>query len=213
MTKLLLDDYSRYKMDNNPDTLFYLQPKLVYHLDKSFRNRLTTLYKNTIKENTIVLDLMSSWVSHLPDIKYKKIIGHGLNEYELKKNKYLDYYWIQDLNVSQNIKLDENSIDYCLIVAGWQYLQYPEKVASEIYRILNPGGNIIVSFTNRAFWNKSPNIWVNSSEKERTIFVCNVLKAQGFKIKKIINEVKDEINLFKIFGINQDPFYSIIAEK
>ena len=74
MTKLLLDDYSRYKMDNNPDTLFYLQPKLVYHLDKSFRNRLTTLYKNTIKENTIVLDLMSSWVSHLPDIKYKKII-------------------------------------------------------------------------------------------------------------------------------------------
>lgn len=46
-----------------------------------------------------MLDLMSSWVSHLPaDVKYEKVIGHGMNAAELAKNKQLDSFWVRDLN-------------------------------------------------------------------------------------------------------------------
>lgn len=46
-----------------------------------------------------VLDLMSSWVSHLPaGVKYSKVVGHGMNAAELAKNKQLDSFFVRDLN-------------------------------------------------------------------------------------------------------------------
>ena len=90
-----------------------------------------------IKQNSIVLDLMSSWDSYLPKRKkYKKVNGHGLNSKELEKNKILDSFWTQNLNLNQNIPMNDGSVDYCLMVAAWQYLQYPEKLTQEISRIL-----------------------------------------------------------------------------
>ena len=104
MAKNLLTDYQRRKEDNNDDSYFYAQPRFVHHLDKAFRSRLTALYKERIPKNSIVLDLMSSWVSHLPNcINYKRVIGHGLNQLELEKNNQLDDYWIQDLNRNQKL--------------------------------------------------------------------------------------------------------------
>ena len=58
--------------------------------------------------------------------KYKKVIGHGLNKQELEKNTIFDTYWIQNFNLNQEIPLDNKSVDCCLMVAAWQYLQYPE---------------------------------------------------------------------------------------
>ncbi len=131
MCKLILNQYDRSKADEADDSIFYLTPRFTYHLDINFRSTLTQLYRSELKASSIVLDLMSSWQSHLPpEIHYDSVIGHGLNEEELKQNLRLDKYWIQDLNRNQDIPLDSNSIDYCLIVAGWQYLQYPEKISS-----------------------------------------------------------------------------------
>ena len=48
------------------------------------------IYQIQIDNNSVILDLMNSWCSHLPQgIKYKKVIGHGLNEIELNRNKGL----------------------------------------------------------------------------------------------------------------------------
>ena len=59
-------------------------PRLVTHVDDSFLAAVTKLYRNAIPENGEVLDLMSSWVSHLPkDRKYKKVVGHGMNTVEV----------------------------------------------------------------------------------------------------------------------------------
>ena len=86
MTNELLDDYQRSKLDNDDDALFYSQPRFVHHLDEGFRSNLTELYRHYISSDSIVLDLMSSWVSHLPEnIKYKRVIGHGLNQIELEQ--------------------------------------------------------------------------------------------------------------------------------
>ena len=152
--KLSTDDSA--KSDISDDEIFYQQPRFVHHLSNSFRNRLTNLYSEYLLSHHIILDLMSSWVSHLPtNIRYKKVIVHGMNEAELISNKRLDKFWVQNLNKSQNMPIEDSTIDVGLIVAGWQYLQYPENVALELKRIIRPKGKLIISFSNRAFWTKA----------------------------------------------------------
>ena len=86
----ILTYQQRQKQDESNDSEFYSTPKFVYHLDSNFRNNLSAVYKKEIQNHSSVLDLMSSWDSYLPkEITYKKVIGHGLNEEELKKIKPL----------------------------------------------------------------------------------------------------------------------------
>ena len=95
----VLSNYQRRKLDESNDESFYSDPKFVYHLDANFRNYLSTIYKDEIKDYSTVVDLMSSWDSYLPsEKKYKKIIGHGLNRAELEKNKSFSSFWIRFIN-------------------------------------------------------------------------------------------------------------------
>jgi SAM-dependent methyltransferase len=209
----VLNNYQRKKLDESNDEEFYSDPKFVYHLDENFRQYLSTVYENEIADSSTVLDLMSSWDSYLPKSKkYKKVIGHGLNKKELEKNKMFDSYWIQNFNFNQEIPLDNESIDYCLMVAAWQYLQYPENLTKEIARILSNQGKIIIAFSNRAFWHKAPNIWTTSSEEERVNYVRKVLITNGFNEPKIIKKFNEpSINFFNF--LTKDPFYCLIATK
>ena len=202
----------RKKQDESNDCEFYSHPKFVYHLDSNFRKTLSELYAKVIQNDSSVLDLMSSWDSYLPkNIKYKKVIGHGLNKEELERNKAFDEYWIQNFNTNQKLPLENETIDYCLMVAAWQYLQYPENIAEEIARVLNQKGKFIIAFSNRAFWHKAPNIWTYSSEKERIEYVRNILINNGFCEPKVIKKFTQE-NSFLPF-INRDPFYCVISKK
>ena len=209
----VLNNYQRKKLDESNDEEFYSDPKFVYHLDANFRNYLSSVYKNEINDNSTVLDLMSSWVSYLPlEKKYKKVIGHGLNKEELERNKTLNSFWVQNFNLSQKIPLESGSVDYCLMVAAWQYLQYPENITNEVSRILSDKGKILVSFSNRAFWHKAPNIWTTSTEEERVKYVRKVLITNGFKEPKIIKKFNDN-NLNFLPFLKNDPFYCLIADK
>jgi len=209
----ILNSNQRRKLDESNDLEFYSSPKFVYHLDSNFRKELTSIYSEEISSGSTVLDLMSSWDSYLPKTNnYKKVIGHGLNKEELERNKSFNKYWIQNFNKDQNIPLESESIDYCLMVAAWQYLQYPENVAMEIARILKSNGKLIVAFSNRAFWTKAPNIWTNSDENQRVDYVRSVLISNGFNEPRVIKKFIS--NNFKILPFfNFDPFYCLIAQK
>jgi len=208
--KLSIND--REKIDISDDEIFYQQPRFVHHLSDSFRNRLTKIYSEYLLKHHVILDLMSSWVSHLPsNTRYNKVIGHGMNEAELSSNKRLDNFWVQNLNRSQILPVEDSSIDVGLIVAGWQYLQYPEKVSLELSRIIKPDSFLIISFTNRAFWNKASNIWTYSSEEKRIEYVNSVLSDNGWRIEKIFNEKTHEDKLFGFLTAESDPFFSVIA--
>tara|TARA_Y100001968_G_scaffold51025_1_gene41866 strand:- start:221 stop:871 length:651 start_codon:yes stop_codon:yes gene_type:complete len=207
-----LSNNDREKMDIADDQIFYRQPRYVQHLSDSFRTRLTNLYSEYLLNHHVILDLMSSWVSHLPpNIKYKKVIGHGMNEDELSSNERLDWFWVQNLNKTQNMPLEDSYIDVGLIVAGWQYLQYPEKVSLELSRIIKSDSLLIISFTNRAFWSKSPNIWTYSSEEQRIKYVKSLLTANGWLIEKIINEKTKDKKFFGFSFSESDPFFSVVA--
>ena len=207
-----LSTYDRNKSDISDDGIFYQQPRFVHHLSDSFRNRLTSLYSEYLLNHHIILDLMSSWVSHLPsNISYKKVIGHGMNEAELSSNKRLDRFFVQNLNKKQNMPIEDSSVDVGLIVAGWQYLQYPEKVSLELSRVIKSDSLLIISFTNRAFWTKAPNIWTYSSEEKRIEYVTSVLTSNGWRIEKILNEKTQDKKLFGFYSSESDPFFSVIA--
>ena len=214
MVRKVLSEAQRLKEDEDDDLLFYARPRFVYHLDEHFRSRLTRLYRERISETSVVLDLMSSWVSYLPeDIKYKRVLGHGLNSLELEKNERLDSYWVQNLNLDYKLPLDDSSIDACLMVAAWQYLQYPEELASEIRRVISPGGQLIVSFSNRAFWTKAPSIWKESSDSQRINYIKIILISQGWSSFDVVEENYASTGIFSVFSYHSDPFFSLIAMK
>ena len=84
MAVQILTEDQRYKLDREPDRVFYSEPRFVQHLDEGFRTRLTSFYREHIPSGAVVLDLGSSWVSHLPEeVHYERVIGHGMNEAEL----------------------------------------------------------------------------------------------------------------------------------
>ncbi len=214
MVVQVLSEEQRRKWDSSDDALFYAEPRLVQHLDGAFRARLTALYRERIPAGAVVLDLMSSWVSHLPEeVSYSTVIGHGLNERELRANPRLDRHWLQNLNRDQQLPLQSDSIDATLIVAGWQYLQQPEAVAAELLRVTRPGGQLIVAFSNRMFFTKAPQIWADGSDRDHLAYVGEVLIAQGWPKPTVIAESTRAEGISGLIGAKGDPFFAVIAHK
>ena len=148
------------KQDDGDDLAFYAPPRLVTHIDAGAVAALTDLYREVIPAGARVLDLMSSWVSHLPpDRDYAQVIGHGMNEAELAANPRLTRWWTQDLNRDPVLPLGDGSVDAALACVGVQYLQRPFDVFGEVRRVLTPGAPFIVSFSNRCFPTKAVAIW------------------------------------------------------
>jgi SAM-dependent methyltransferase len=210
----VLTESQRRKWDSSDDAMFYAQPRFVHHLDAAFRQRLTQLYRERIPAGAVVLDLMSSWVSHLPDdVAYASVIGHGLNAKELGANPRLERSWVQNLNRDQQLPLESSSVDATLIVAGWQYLQQPEAVAAELLRVTRPGGQLIVAFSNRMFFTKAPQIWADGSDRDHLAYVAEVLIAQGWPRPTVIAEQTRAPGLPGLIGAKGDPFFAVIATR
>ena len=210
----VLEEKERFKLDGSDDALFYAEPRFVQHLDGAFRSRLSKLYRERIPPCAVVLDLMSSWVSHLPDdVGYELVIGHGLNEQELQANPRLDRHWVQNLNTDPLLPLEDLSVDAVLVVAGWQYLQQPEEVAAELLRVVRPGGQVIVAFSNRMFFQKAPQIWTDGSDRDHLAYISRVLVAQGWPAPKLIAEDTTAQGPIGWIGGKGDPFFAVVAEK
>jgi SAM-dependent methyltransferase len=149
---MLLRPNQRTKLDDTDDRQFYSMPRFVTHVDEGFIDQLTQLYGDRLKPNTRIFDMMSSWVSHLPEeIEFAHVEGHGMNADELARNPRLNHYFVQDLNQNPKFPLQDEDFDAVLNCVSVQYLQYPDAVFFEIHRILKPGGIAIISFSNRMF--------------------------------------------------------------
>lgn len=95
----------RQKLDSDDDRTFYSYPRFVKHVDERFLAQLTALYRERIPENAVVLDMCSSWVSHLPpEKKFAKVVGHGLNAEELMRNPQLDEWFVRNLNTGKLLR-------------------------------------------------------------------------------------------------------------
>ncbi|KAG8384893.1 hypothetical protein BUALT_Bualt04G0165600 [Buddleja alternifolia] len=223
--RLVLTQEGRTKLNTNPDREFYSYPRFVTHVDNNFISNLTNLYRENLRPEMEILDLMSSWISHLPqEVKYKKVVGHGLNAQELARNSRLDYFFVKDLNKEQNLEFENASFDAVLCTVSVQYLQQPEKVFAEILRVLRPGGVFIVSFSNRLFYEKAISAWRDGTAYSRVQLVVQYFQCvEGFTqpqiVRKLPNVNKEDNSIFgRVMGLlgllsGSDPFYAVIAYK
>jgi len=217
---MLLEAKQRTKLDPSNDTLFYSLPRFVTHVDEGFIDRLTNLYRERLKPNTRILDMMSSWVSHLPEeIEFASVEGHGMNEEELAKNPRLNSYLIQDLNLDPKLPFEDKQFDAVLNCVSVQYLQYPDAIFYEIHRILKPGGIAIISFSHRMFYQKAIAAWRDNSESGRVELVKryfdsvkNANGIPGFSQTETISHRSNAPAFLQMLGMGGgDPFYAVIA--
>lgn len=213
---MLLRPDQRTKLDDTDDNQFYSFPRFVTHVDEGFIDQLTQLYRDRLKPNTRILDMMSSWVSHLPDeMEFAHVEGHGMNEEELARNPRLNHYFIQDLNRNPKLPLPDEDFDAVLNCVSIQYLQYPDAIFSEIHRILKPGGIAIISFSNRMFFQKAIAAWRDSTEQGRIELVKSYFQSvPGFSPPEVIVHQSSAPSFLQMFGVGGgDPFYAVIAQR
>ncbi|MGB0563722.1 MAG: methyltransferase domain-containing protein, partial [Spirulinaceae cyanobacterium] len=188
----------------------------VTHVDDNFLAQLTELYRERLQPQTRLLDLMSSWVSHLPeDVTFAHVEGHGMNAEELQKNPRLDHYFVQNLNQDPLLPLPDHDFDAVLNCVSVQYLQQPDRVFAEIYRVLKPGGVAIVSFSNRMFSQKAIAAWREGTELGRVKLVQRYFRAiPGFTEPEVIARRSQVPVIAQLLGMGgADPFYCVIATK
>ena len=197
----VLSDADRRKVDDSPDGSFYEAPRFVTHADDGFCERLTELYAEAIPADGRVFDVLSSWVSHLPDADYERVVGHGLNASELDANDRLGEWFLQDLNDEQALPLETDAFDAVLCALSVQSLQYPAAVFSEFARVLDADGVLVVSFTNRMFPTKAVRAWRTASMAGRESLVRSSVDAtDAFEAVRVVRDRPES-----------DPFRAVVA--
>ncbi|WP_448509367.1 class I SAM-dependent methyltransferase [Immundisolibacter sp.] len=144
------------RLDDTPDAAFYTLPRLVTHLDTSSLAALTTFYAEQLPAGADVLDLISSWVSHLPaGLRLGHVAGLGMNATELAANPRLAEPVVQDLNADPRLPWPDGRFDAALNALSVQYLTRPQEVYDEVARVLRPGGIAIIAHSHRCFPTKA----------------------------------------------------------
>ena len=193
------------RQDESPDEEFYRAPRFVTHIDDRAIAAVTQLYREYFPEGGAVLDLMSSWISHLPpEIGYSRVVGLGMNEEELKGNPRLDEYTVQDLNQNPQLPYSDNEFDGCGICVSVDYLTRPVEVLREVGRVLKPGAPIVITFSNRCFQEKAVAAWLQTNDQGRIEIVEGYLRDAG-NWKDIHGLDRSPRRMFS------DPLYAVIA--
>lgn len=144
------------RQDESPDEDFYTEPRFTTHIDDTTITALTRYYREVLSPSDRILDLMSSWISHLPhEVRYRHVAGHGMNTRELEANSRLDEFCVRNLNADPTLPWANAAFDAVLIAVSIQYLTRPFEVFAEIARVLAPGGNCIVAISHRLFPTKA----------------------------------------------------------
>lgn len=162
------------------DEAFYAKARMVDHLDALASKQIETLYDHLIPRGGEVLDLMSSWKSHLPaQIEPSGVVGLGMNREELDANPILTERLVHDLNLKPQLPFEDGRFDAVVCTVSVEYLIKPVEVFAEINRVLKPGGRFIVSFSNRWFPPKVVRVWEGVHEFERMGIVLEYFHLAG----------------------------------
>jgi len=172
------DAYER--EDESPDAAFYGFPRKVVHIDDGAIAALGALYAEALPAGGRLLDLMSSWRSHLPAAcNPREVIGLGMNAEEMGDNPQLTKSMVHDLNRDPRLPFGDREFDGAMCAVSVQYLTHPVLVFREVRRVLQSGAPFVVSFSNRCFFTKAVAVWVGTSDAQHRMLVCSYFEAAG----------------------------------
>ncbi len=168
------------RADETDDARFYAAPRLVHHIDDGAQAAVTALYRSLVPPGADVLDLMSSWVSHLPPgLGLGRVAGLGMNAAELAANPRLTEHAVQNLNADPALPYADGAFDAALCCVSVQYLTDPVRVFAEVGRVLRPGAPFAVTFSNRCFPTKAVAAWRALDDDGHAALVAEVARQSG----------------------------------
>ena len=194
------------RLDESPDELFYETPRFVTHIDDAAIAAVTQLYREYFPAGGAVLDLMSSWISHLPaEVAYHRVVGLGMNREELAANRRLHSWVLQDLNENPRLPFDDAQFDAAGICVSVDYLTRPVEVLRECGRVLRPGSPLVITFSNRCFPTKVIAAWRMLDDRGHQELVARYFTEAG--------NWSDLRTLDRSPAPDSDPLYAVIARR
>ena len=194
------------RADEAPDEEFYRVSRLVTHIDDRAVGAVTQLYREFFPPGGVILDLMSSWVSHLPpEVEYRRVVGLGMNEEELRCNERLDDFVVQNLNTNPLLPFGEAEFGGVGICVSIDYLVRPVEVLREVGRVLEVGAPVVITFSNRCFPTKAVAVWHRLDDQGHMHLVERYLQDAGTfsNIRSLDRSPR------RVFS---DPLYAVIGE-
>ncbi len=179
------------RLDESDDAAFYAAPRFVVHIDEATIAALSRWYGEVLAPGSDVLDLMSSWVSHLPGaaaLPLGRVVGLGMNAAELAANPRLTSWDVVDLNAAPRLPYPDASFDAVLCAVSIQYLTRPLEVFAEAARVLRPGGLVAIATSHRCFPTKAIRAFHVLPARERLELLSLYLeRAGGFAPAELVD--------------------------
>ena len=190
--------------DESADDEFYQLPRKVVHIDDGAIAALGRLYGEVLPAGSRLLDLMSSWRSHLPEgFDAADVVGLGMNAEEMSDNPQLTRFVVHDVNRDPRLPFGGAEFDGAMCAVSVQYLTHPLRVFREVARVLRPGAPFVVSFSNRCFPTKAVAAWLYADDEQHVQLVRSYFdSAGGFE------DVKEADRSPGGYG---DPLYAVWA--
>jgi len=199
---------SFYREDESDDSLFYLEPRLLVHIDDAAINELGKYLYDQLPEGATILDLMSSWRSHIPEnLVTGEIYGLGMNSEEMSDNPHLDQWIVKDINKDPHLPYEENLFDAVMVVVSVQYLTDPIQIFQEVNRVLKKNGKFHVVYSNRMFPTKATKIWKVFDDIERASLIGSYFANSGSW------SLPSAVNLSPTGNFPSDPLFAVSAQK
>ena len=176
----LLSPVAYTRDDESPDDRFYSFPRRVVHIDDGALAALGRLYAEVLPTGGRLLDLMSSWRSHLPSgFTAREVVGLGLNADEMADNPQLTSHVVHDVNRHPRLPFGAGEFDGAMCAVSIQYVIHPVQLFQEIRRVLRPGSPFVVSFSNRCFPTKAVAVWLGTTDAQHLTLVRAYFEAGG----------------------------------
>jgi SAM-dependent methyltransferase len=206
------------RQDPRDDTVFYAEPRLVHHIDATARAHIQALYGRLLRPGMQVLDLMSSWTSHLPEgLDGLTVTGLGMNAAELRQNPRLAERLIHDLNREPHLPFADGSFDAAICTVSVEYLTRPLEVVQEVARVLRPGAPLAVTFSDRWFPPKVVRVWTELHPFERMGLVEAYLRSSGGfdrpETESVRGWPRPEDDKYARTVLHSDPVFAVWANR
>jgi SAM-dependent methyltransferase len=188
--------------DEHTDAAFYAPTRLVTHIDDGAIAAVGALYQE-LDVTGRVLDLMSSWLSHLP-APPAHLSVLGMNATELAANPMADDWVVHDLNTTPTLPYPDASFDDVLCCVSVDYLTRPVEVFTDVARVLVPGGRFVCTFSNRCFPTKAIRGWLMSDDATHCAIVATYFERAGRFHEPVV-----DVRVAP--GLGRDPLYAVWA--